>query len=90
MPKALLEYLGYTIYFWIGDGAEPVHVHVSKKRQLPNATKFWITSDSVELAKDTGSVDSRDMKDVLRYLRKNREAILSAWLRAFKKIEVKH
>ena len=31
MPKALLEYMGYCIYFWIGDGEEPVHVHVSKK-----------------------------------------------------------
>ena len=32
MPKALLEYMGYCIYFWIGDGEEPVHVHVSKKK----------------------------------------------------------
>ncbi len=89
MPKALLEYMGYCIYFWIGDGEEPVHVHVSKKRQRQDATKFWVTSDSVELAKDTGSVDACDMRDMLRYLRKNRETILSAWLRVFKRAEVK-
>ena len=70
MPKALLEYMGYCIYFWIGDGEEPVHVHVSKKRQRQDATKFWVTSDSVELARDTGSVDACDMRDMLRYLRK--------------------
>lgn len=76
MPQALLSFLGYYIYFWISDGNEPVHVHVSRKQQA-NATKFWITSNSVELAKDTGSVDKEDMKAILRYLRKNREQILS-------------
>ncbi|WP_294159636.1 hypothetical protein [uncultured Selenomonas sp.] len=29
MPEALESYLGYYIYFWIGDGVEPVHVHVA-------------------------------------------------------------
>ena len=81
--------MGYCIYFWIGDGEEPVHVHVSKKRQRQDATKFWVMSDSVELARDTGSVDACDMRDLLRYLRKNRETILSAWLRVFKRAEVK-
>ncbi len=88
MPQALLSYLGYYIYFWIGDGNEPVHVHVSRKQQ-PGATKFWITSNSVELASDTGSVDKGDMKAVLRYLRKNREQILSRWIQYFHSAEVK-
>ncbi len=88
MPQALLSFLGYYIYFWIGDGNEPVHVHVSR-RQQPGATKFWITSSSVELAKDTGSVDREDMKAVLRYLRKNREQILSRWIQYFHTAEVK-
>ena len=60
MPEALESYLGYYIYFWIGDNLEPVHVHVAKTQQ-PGATKFWVTTESVEIAKDTGSVDSRDM-----------------------------
>ncbi len=88
MPQALLSFLGYYIYFWIGDGNEPVHVHVSRKQQA-DATKFWITSNSVEVAKDTGSVDKRDMKAVLRYLRKNREQILSRWIQYFHSAEVK-
>lgn len=88
MPQALLKFLGYYIYFWTGDGSEPVHVHVSRQQQ-PNATKFWITADSVEIAKDTGTVDKRDMKAMLRYLRKNRERILSSWIRCFHTAEVK-
>ena len=39
MPEALESYLGYYIYFWIGDNLEPVHVHVAKTQQ-PGATKF--------------------------------------------------
>ena len=58
MPNALIQYMGYLIYFWGGDGSEPVHVHVSKSKQK-NATKFWVTSEGIELANDTGSVDKR-------------------------------
>lgn len=88
MPQALLKFLGYYIYFWMGDSDEPVHVHVSRKQQH-NATKFWVTSDSVEIAKDTGTVDKQDMKDMLRYLRKNRERILAKWIACFHNAEVK-
>lgn len=88
MPQALLKYLGYYIYFWIGDGEEPVHVHVSRKPQH-DATKYWITSDSVELAKNTSTVDKKDMKNIIRYLRKNRERILASWVKAFHNAEVK-
>ena len=88
MPEALESYLGYYIYFWIGDGAEPVHVHVAKKQQ-PDATKFWITTESVELARDTGSVDSKDMKRILRYLRRNRQQISARWLSRFGSANVK-
>ena len=88
MPEALNMYLGYEIFFWIGDGNEPVHVHVAKKQQ-PNATKFWITAYSVELAKDTGSVDSKDMKKMLRYLKKNRLRIIDRWLGRFGSASIK-
>ena len=39
MPT-LYKLLGYTIYFWSGDGAEPVHVHVGKGRPNENDTKI--------------------------------------------------
>ncbi len=88
MPDALSEYLGYAIYFWIADGEEPVHVHVSKTPQK-NATKFWITGRGVELASDTGSLDRKDMSKMLRYLRKNRARILERWIAYFGEAKVK-
>lgn len=88
LPEALESYLGYYIFFWIGDNNEPVHVHVAKTQQ-PNATKFWITTDSVEVAKDTGSVEEKDMKKILRYLRKNRSRIIDRWLKRFGSADLK-
>ena len=88
MPQALIDYLGYAVYFWISEENEPIHVHVSKHPQK-NATKFWITGDSVELAKDTGSVEEKDMGKILRYLRSNRETIISTWMSWFQHGEIK-
>ncbi len=89
MPDALVDYMGYCIYFWIGDGNEPVHVHVSKASPQKTATKFWVTANGIELAKDTGSVDKKDMGKILRYLRKNRLRIIERWLTYFGKAEMK-
>ena len=88
MPNALIQYMGYLIYFWGGDGSEPVHVHVSKSKQK-NATKFWVTSEGIELANDTGSVDKKDIKAILAYLRANRESIIMSWVEFFGKAELK-
>ncbi len=87
MPQALIDYLGYKIYFWTNEGDEPIHVHVSRQPQK-NATKFWITGETVELAKDTGSVEEKDMGKILRYLKSNRESIIATWMSWFKHGEV--
>jgi len=89
MPDALNDYLGYCIFFWIGDESEPIHVHVCKNSPQKNATKFWITSDGVELAKDTGSIEKKDFPKILRYLRKNRLRIIDRWLGHFGMGELK-
>ena len=54
MPKILAGFLGYVFYFWANENMEPIHVHVAKGTQTPNATKFWITSDGAELANNNG------------------------------------
>lgn len=89
MPKVLIDYLGYMIYFWISEEEEPIHVHVSRTPQK-NATKFWVTADSIELAKDNGTVEEKDMGKILRYLKSNRESIIAAWIGQFGHGEVKH
>ncbi len=34
---------GYKIYFWSNEKGEPIHVHISKGKPRPDATKVWIT-----------------------------------------------
>ena len=34
---------GYIVYFWSNEEGELIHVHVSKGRPTPNATKIWLT-----------------------------------------------
>ncbi|MBQ7479405.1 MAG: DUF4160 domain-containing protein [Selenomonadaceae bacterium] len=33
VPKALVDFLGYAIYFWLNENEplEPVHVHIAKE-----------------------------------------------------------
>ena len=54
MPKALRDFLGMTFYFWSneqsGNTQEPIHIHVSKGKPSPGATKLWILqSGGIEL-----------------------------------------
>lgn len=88
MPELLDIYLGYNFYVKSDGDNEPVHVHVAKGYP-EHATKFWITADSVELAKDYGTVEAKDMSKVLRYIRKNRARMLEIWLAHFKHAELK-
>jgi hypothetical protein len=83
MPELLDMYLGYYFYVKSDGDDEPVHVHVAKGHP-DKATKFWITSDSVELARDSGTVEPKDMGKVLRYMRKNRTRLLAIWTSRFK------
>ena len=73
MPKALLDYLGYVIYFWIGDGTEPVHVHISPGKQTNGATKVWIKKNGVELAHNKSNIPQNDLRRLLRFIDDNKD-----------------
>lgn len=38
LPKLFIV-SGYIVYFWSNEEGEPIHVHVSKGKPTPNATK---------------------------------------------------
>lgn len=83
MPKVLQDFLGYAIYFWVNESGEPPHVHVSKGKQTPNATKFWIRRDGVELAHNRGRIRLKDLRKIETYLLANQDTILAAWYKTF-------
>ena len=83
MPRALLDYLGYIIYFWAGDMSEPIHVHIAKEEQTENATKVWITEDGVRLAHNNSHIPQKDLKALLQFIADNREEIAFRWMTVF-------
>lgn len=89
MPKILAAFLGYVFYFWANEDSEPIHIHVSKGSQTPNATKFWITSDGVKLASNNGKISEKELRQIRKYLVMNRERIISRWISIFGHGEVK-
>ncbi|MBQ7514917.1 MAG: DUF4160 domain-containing protein [Schwartzia sp.] len=83
MPRALLDFLGYVIYFWTGDMNEPIHVHISKGEQTESATKVWITEDGVRLAHNGSHIPKKDLNALLRFIADNREEIAFRWMTTF-------
>jgi hypothetical protein len=83
MPKALLDFMGYNIFFWSNENNEPLHVHVSKGSQMENATKFLITRDNIELVHNKSKIAKNDLKKIQKYLWVNRDTIIARWFQHF-------
>ena len=85
MPKALLDFLGYMIYFWTKEGEplEPVHVHVSKGKPTNDATKIWITQEGARLEHNNSNIPSKELKKIMQYITANRTTIVMQWMKKF-------
>lgn len=83
MPEVLQDFPSYAIYFWANENNEPHHIHVSKGRQTPGATKFWIKRDGVELAHNNSQIPANDLRKIESYLLANQDTVLAAWFRFF-------
>ncbi|MBR2216008.1 MAG: DUF4160 domain-containing protein [Selenomonadaceae bacterium] len=85
MPKALLDYLGYAIYFGLNEGTplEPVHVHISKGKPTANATKIWITKDGVRLDHNNSQIPRKDLREILDFINENKLVVLNMWMTRF-------
>lgn len=83
MPKALLDFMGYTFFFWSNENKEPPHIHVSKGTPTANATKFWITKDGIQMEHNHSQIPSSDLKKITRYILSNRADIIAAWFSYF-------
>ena len=83
LPKALLDFMGYTFYFFSNENNEPVHIHVSKGKPTENSTKFWIKIDSIELEHNNGNIPKNDLKKIQKYICANRAMIIARWYEYF-------
>lgn len=75
---------GYTIFFWVGECGELIHVHVTVGRQHEGATKVWLLSNGdVLLAHNKSRIPDHVLNQVYRHLRTNWGRIVTSWSRKF-------
>lgn len=83
MPRLYL-FRGFAIYFWTAENGEPVHVHVSKGRPGPSATKIWLTrSGGCILASNGSGLSKRDIANVMDFVMLNHADICERWREYF-------
>ena len=91
MPKALIDFLGYAIYFWLNENEplEPVHVHVAKGKPTPNATKVWITRSGVRLEHNNSKIPRNELKEILNFINENKDTVIVEWATRFGRTDLK-
>jgi Domain of unknown function (DUF4160) len=72
MPT-LLRWNGYRFFFYSADGGEPPHIHVSRAEQ---EAKIWLSDLTVAV---NFGYSSRELSEIVRKAREQREAFLEAW-----------
>lgn len=86
MPK-LFMVSGYTVYFWSNENGEPIHVHVSKGKPTPNATKIWLAKSGGCILASNGSKISD--KELMEFISAQFFLICAKWKQAFVIEEIK-
>lgn len=88
MPQ-VLKIGPYTVYFWSNesDPLEPIHVHISEGRAVPNATKVWITrSGKILLCNNNSNIPDQILRRLLRIIEANSAIIIEYWKTHFGEI----
>lgn len=86
MPS-IFTYKGYHIYFWMGDGSEPVHVHVCKGKPSANATKIWVTSGGgCLLAHNKSKIPLRELNQIMLVVSADATRIVELWQSFFGRV----
>ena len=83
MPK-LFTVSGYNVFFWSNEQGEPIHVHVSKGRPAPNATKIWLTRTGGCIVANNGSkIPEKELNELLEFISAQFFLISEKWKQFF-------
>ena len=83
MPK-LFTVSGYNVFFWSNEQGEPIHVHVSKGRPAPNATKIWLTRTGGCIVANNGSkIPEKELNELLEFISAQIFLISEKWKQFF-------
>ncbi|MCL2095708.1 MAG: DUF4160 domain-containing protein [Oscillospiraceae bacterium] len=85
MPN-LFQVKNYRVFFWSNENDEPIHVHISKGRPMPNSTKIWITSEGgCIIANNNGRIPRRELNELLEIISAQYYLICGEWEEHFRK-----
>lgn len=79
----------YWVYFWLDENLplEPIHVHISQGKPVPNGTKVWITKNHrCSLAHNKSKIPSATLSNIIRIIEMRIPEIEQKWLSTFSKI----
>ena len=88
MPR-VFKIGSYWVYFWTNENMplEPIHVHVSEGKPIPNGTKIWITkSGKCLLAHNKSGIAEKTLRNIMRILEARSNEIIAKWLEYFGEI----
>ncbi len=88
MPQ-IFKFGSYWVYFWTNEGEpkEPVHVHISEGKPVPNSTKVWITKDGkCSLANNNSKISQQVLNKLLRLIEPRSFEIIQKWKEMFGQI----
>lgn len=80
----------YWVYFWSNEGnpCEPIHVHISEGKPIPNATKVWITeAGKCMLANNNSNIPKIALRNIMRIIEARSDEIINKWYSYYNEIE---
>ena len=89
MPS-LFVVSGYRVYFWSNENNDPIHVHISKGKPSPNATKLWLTrSGGCVLAGNGSRISPAELGELMEFVAAQFFLICREWKQFFLVDEIK-
>ena len=59
----------FLLYFYAGDGIEPIHVHVTAGRPANSSIKFWLLKDGTcRMAYNRTNISTQDIKKIQKLI----------------------
>ena len=78
----------YWVYFWLDENLplEPIHVHISQGKPVPNGTKVWITKNHrCSLAHNKSKIPPATLNNIIRIIEMRIPEIEQKWMSIFSK-----
>jgi hypothetical protein len=79
----------YVVFFWSNEEGEPIHVHISKGKITPNATKIWLTAGGGCIIAKKGRIPANDLSKLFTIIQDNHSLICSKWRSHFDVEDIK-